>query len=271
MTVRLASLPSLLAALFAFAAPADAATIVFLIGEREYDTRETLPAFAADALEPFGHRCVFVHALHSQPNRFPGASLIDEADLLVVSVRRRSMPKDDLARVRRHLESGKPLVAIRTACHAFDPKGEVPDGDDVWRDFDTDVLGARYDNHLKNEQGTTVDPVQANAAHPVLQGVEPQPFHSGGTLYRMYDLIPEAELLANGSAEADGERQTYPVAWVRDRAGSRIFATTLGHESDFAQPSFRRMLANAIAWGLERSTGPVATADPSRSDRLASN
>ena len=255
------------------ASPAAAADIVFLIGEKEYDTRETLPTWAADWLEPAGHRCTFVHALREQPSRFPGAAAIDTADLLVVSVRRRAMTKADLDRVRAHIAAGKPVIGVRTSSHAFDPKDEVQEGDDTWRTFDVDVLGARYVNHLRNKEGTTIDPIRDAAAHPILTGVPPQPFHSGGTLYRMFDIAPDVERLANGltTQPPEGERKfddptdadgfvVFPVAWCRTLdTGSRVFATTLGHVDDFKQPAFQRMLANAVSWTLGEPIGPVAS------------
>jgi type 1 glutamine amidotransferase len=45
------------------------------------------------------------------------------------------------------------------------------------------------------------------------------------------------------------------VAWTATSpGGGRVFATTLGHESDFANESFCRLLVNGIAW--------AAVADP---------
>jgi type 1 glutamine amidotransferase len=39
------------------------------------------------------------------------------------------------------------------------------------------------------------------------------------------------------------------VAWVNHRAdGGWSFYTSLGHPDDFANPAFRRLLANAIRW-----------------------
>jgi type 1 glutamine amidotransferase len=48
-----------------------------------------------------------------------------------------------------------------------------------------------------------------------------------------------------------------PVAWtVEDDNGQRVFYTSLGSQSDFAQPEFRRLLRNAVYWsaGLEIPT-----------------
>ena len=62
------------------------------------------------------------------PHDFPGALALDDADLLVLSVRRRAPKADEMALIRRYIEAGKPLVGIRTACHAFDTRGKAPPG-----------------------------------------------------------------------------------------------------------------------------------------------
>ena len=260
----------LLGGLLAATAPAEAGTVLFLIGEREYGTAESLPRFAHDHLEPAGHDCIFVTALGDageDRNRFPGASLIDQADLLVISLRRRSMRKSHLDAIRQHLDDGKPLVALRTSSHGFDPKGDVPAGHDTWRSFDVDVLGARYENHLRNRDGTTITPFAEAKDHPILAGAPSRPWHSGGTLYRMLDLDPNAQRLATGMTVIDGQTLQFPVAWTRTLpSGSRIFATTLGGTverngqslSDFAQPSFVAMMTAAVAWCLDEPVGPVA-------------
>ena len=49
-----------------------------------------------------------------------------EADVLFLSVRRRTPPQEQLEAVRAHLDAGKPLVGIRTACHAFSPLPNAP-------------------------------------------------------------------------------------------------------------------------------------------------
>jgi type 1 glutamine amidotransferase len=42
------------------------------------------------------------------------------------------------------------------------------------------------------------------------------------------------------------------VAWVRLHRGGRVFYTSLGHPDDFRQPSFLRLLVNAIFWTTRR-------------------
>src|SRR5258708_21285460 len=120
--------------------------VVFLIGEDEYKTEITLPKFAKTELESRGVRCSFVFADAKDKNSFPGIEKLKDAELLVVSVRRRVPPPEQLAVVREYLESGKPLVGIRTASHAFALR-DKPDG---WPAFDKDVLGGDYQMHYDN-------------------------------------------------------------------------------------------------------------------------
>ena len=44
---------------------------------------------------------------------FPGAAALNDADLLVLSVRRRAPKAEQMALIRRYLELGKPLVGIQ--------------------------------------------------------------------------------------------------------------------------------------------------------------
>jgi len=87
--------------------------------------------------------------------------------------------------------------------------------------------------------------IAASAAadgHPVLRGVEPFVSCSG---LPAYPCVPEdADCLLLGQR---GERSE-PVAWAREDRGRRLFHTLLGCTADFRQPSFGRLLANALTW-----------------------
>ena len=43
-----------------------------------------------------------------------------------------------------------------------------------------------------------------------------------------------------------------PVAWINLKGNARIFYTSLGHPGDFDNPSFRRLLRNAVLWALDK-------------------
>jgi len=227
--------------------------VVFLIGEREYKTEETLPKFARDELiGKLKFRCTFVHADPKDGNSFPGIEAIETADLVILSVRRRSLKVADLARVRKHLAAGRPLVGVRTASHAFHTKGKHPRGHAEWQEFDPEVLGGHYVGHHGNKLVATVATLPSAAKHPILAGVSTKPFDVGGSLYRVNPLKKACVPLLSGRVEG---APVEPVAWTHSYRGGRIFYTSLGHPKDFQLPAFQRLLRNAVLWSLKRETG----------------
>ena len=225
--------------------------VVFVVGESEYDTAETLPAFAAAELDARGVRTTFVFAAG---NRFPGIEAIESADVVVLSVRRRTPPSDQLAAVRAYLARGKPLVALRTSSHAFAlRRGTPPEGHADWPAFDEEVLGGRYELHYDNREGTDVFVRPEAGVHPILADVKHPSFHSDGTLYRSRGLGDSAHVLMDGRATVGGEVVEEPVAWTHTYRGSKVFYTSLGHPSDFEQAPFRQMLVNAIFWAMDET------------------
>ena len=81
--------------------------VVFMIGEDEYHTWETLPEFAKKELEPRGYRVTIVNEDKADKNNFPGlVDALRSADLLFVSTRRRTPPSEQLNAVRAFLAAG---------------------------------------------------------------------------------------------------------------------------------------------------------------------
>ena len=199
--------------------PDDRPRVVFLIGEDEYKTETTLPAFAVKELEPLGLRCTMAIADPKSPHDFPGALALDDADLLVLSVRRRAPKAEEMALIRRYIESGKPLVGIRTACHAFDTRGKAPPGHVEWKSFDPDVLGGHYTGHHQNDLLPSIECAPGAQAHPILAGLS-TPFPASGSLYKTSPLAATAVPLLMGKA---GTLPVEPVAWVNQKGSSRIF------------------------------------------------
>ena len=221
---------------------------VFLIGEDEYKTEVTLPAFAAKELEPLGVRCTFVIADPKSPHYFPGTEALNDADLLLLSVRRRAPTAEQMAIIRKYMESGKPLVGIRTACHAFDTRGKAPAGHAEWKSFDPDVLGGHYTGHHGNGVEPEITGPPSEKTHMILRDVV-TPFVSKGSLYKTSPLAAGTQPLLMGTIPGQPPE---PVAWVRMIGPSRIFYTSLGHPGDFENPSFRRLLTNGVFWALNR-------------------
>ncbi len=235
----------------------DCPRAVFVIGEDEYQTEKTLPAFAAKELEPLGIRCTMAIADPKTPHDFPGVAALDDADVLVLSVRRRAPKAAEMAIIRRYIEAGKPVVGIRTACHAFDTRGKAPAGHAEWTTFDPDVLGGHYTNHHANDLKPVIERVITKKPVPIVDGVE-TPFSGQGSLYKVSPLASSTVPLLMGKIP---DHPAEPVAWINAKGNARIFYTSLGHPGDFAIPAFRRLLRNAVLWALDRKSAPPVAAE----------
>lgn len=221
--------------------------LVMLIAEHEYETEKTLPAFAADYLsKDFRVVAVTGSTAEGENSLEPLAELAD-ADVLLVSVRRRTPPKAQLDAIRRFIAAGKPVVGIRTASHAFTlRRGEPAAGNDAWPEFDAEVIGGSYTNHHGSGITTTVTLAPgAKSNHPVLRGVT-LPFTSESSLYKNTPLQRGAQSLLVGAIPG---KPAEPVAWTFKRAdGGRTFSTSLGSPTDFKNASFVQLLRNGILW-----------------------
>ncbi len=237
--------------------------VALIIGENEYRTWETLPAFARQHLEFRGYRVSLVSASPTEGDgEFKNVEAIRDADLVVVSVRRRAPQPALLQALRTHLAAGKPLVGIRTASHAFELRGQTNPTDRTWPAFDEEILGADYQDHYGKGPGkdTVARLVPEAAAHPVLTGI-PAETRFTSHLYRNRKLFPTVTPLLSGQTE-NGKSEVEPLAWVNTRDQRRVFYTSLGSPEDFADPAFQRLLLNGILWALDDFIPPAAATAP---------
>jgi hypothetical protein len=228
--------------------------LAVMLGEDEYKTGETVPAFLeAECGRDF--RISYIVEAEPGSGDFSGSDTLAGADVLFVSVRRRALPRAQLDAVRAFAAKKGTVVGIRTSSHAFALRGsEKPPADrDVWPEFDADVLGGNYQGHHGNDAKTfaVVSPVPSNgtvpAPHPILDGIPRNEFPTGGSLYRNTPLREGTTVLLTGRAE--GIPRPEPIAWTHEpKPNARVFYTSLGHVDDFKRPEFRSMLANAVRW-----------------------
>jgi nicotinamidase-related amidase/type 1 glutamine amidotransferase len=219
--------------------------LVVVCAEGEYKTEETLPPLALTYL---GHdfRVSYVWSSESERNLLPGIEVLNTADSLLVSVRRRTLPKQAMDVVKRFVASGKPVIGIRTASHAFSLRNaRAAEGFDDWPEFDWEVLGGHYTNHYGNKLVASAYRAMF-VSHPILNGIKKRPFRTGGSLYMTSPLAKGTTPLLFGSV--DGQ-PAEPLAWtyLRDDGG-RSFYTSLGHVDDFRNEQFIRLLVQGIYW-----------------------
>lgn len=228
---------------------------VFVIAEQEYKSQETLPAFAKAYLEK-DFRCTFLYATADKGpgrNDVPGLEALYDADVLVLSMRRRALPVTQMDHLERYIRSPKPLVGIRVSVVPFQVKPkDRPEGHVIWHDFDREVLGCHYRGYDKRSRESGCDVWIAGQAkgHPILRGIDPSGFHSKSWLYKLNPLTETTTLLMEGRWSQNEPAQ--PVAFTNTYNGGRVFFTSLGHPGDFSNKSFCRLLANGILWASGR-------------------
>ena len=238
--------------------------VVIVSAEDEYQTEITLPKFAARQLgRDFKTSVVFESASSTKAgHQLPGLDVVNEADVLLLSVRRRVLPPAQLEIIKAYVAAGKPVVGIRTASHAFSLRAaDPPDGFAAWPEIDRDVFGGNYQGHTGNQTKGLIRKL-AEVTHPILSGISDSEFTSGGTLYLTSPLDPNATELLRGRIE--GTDQQHPAAWTFPRKdGGRSFYTSLGHPADFDLPVFQRLLLNSLYWaaGREVPSAELAIAD----------
>ncbi len=276
------------------------AKIVFVTGDEEYRSEESMPMLAAILERDFNVRCPVAYALTDEgeidPNRLDHIDGLDElkdADLMVLFTRFRRLPERELKKILDYAESGRPMVGFRTATHAFRyPKGH-PRAAQMNERWPTKVFGQHWithHGHFADGHGrlTAVTPLENGRSHPILRGVDS--FLAYSWLYHVQGggdrlsgdsrpLVLGWSLRSNHAERLDRFPRETPVAWVKSYTGSagrqaRVFFTTLGHPYDFKIPSMRRLALNGILWALGQEdripeggcrTDPVNPYDPPNS------
>lgn len=236
--------------------------IVFVTGDEEYRSEETMPMLARILHRDHGFSVSVCFALTDgviDPNRLDnieGLEILEKADMMVVNTRFRKLPDDQAKRITGFAESGKPMAGFRTATHAF----KYGDGNPLDKEWPQKVFGLPWIKHHGHENSTDAGIAEANAAHPALRGVKP--FHARSWLYHSTTLLETATPLMIGRAVKGGKpggehfSEPYVCAWTHEYKGekgsSRVFFTTMGHPGDFQQESMRKLSLNGILWALGR-------------------
>ena len=238
----------LVASLFGIAQAAEKPTLAIhmISGAREYKSEECIKTLKK-ILEEKYRVSITASWAHDGAKELGGIEHLPKADLLVVYARRMKLSQRHMAIVRKHWESGKPIVGIRTASHAFSrEENEI---------FDRKVMGGNYQGHFGSEP-VKVRAVDKGRDHPVLKGVGAI---ESKRLYKTGPLAEHAVLLQNGTIEA--KKTTHAVTWVHEYKGGRTFYTSLGVPNDFTDDDFLRMIVNAVFWTSKRDAADYRKTD----------
>ena len=96
--------------------------VVFLAGDHEYRSEESLPALARILAKHYGFKCsVFFTTdpktgfIEPGSSNIAGLEALKTADLLVIFLRFQDFPDDEMQHIADYLDRGGPVVGFRTA------------------------------------------------------------------------------------------------------------------------------------------------------------
>ncbi len=212
-----------------FEGKADMPNIVLVSGDEEYRSEEALPQLAKILSSKHGFNCTVLFAQDPakpgiiNPNHvqnIPGLESLKTADLLVIFTRFRALPEQQMQYIDDYLKSGKPVIGMRTATHAFNFSkidstskwrhySNSFDSEDEWKDgFGRLVLGEKWISHHGNHKHQSTRGVAASGMekHPILNGIAQGEIWGSTDVYGVRLPLP-------------GDSQPIVLGQVTNRAG----------------------------------------------------
>ena len=250
--------------------------IVFLAGDHEYRSEESLPELARILAKHHGFKCTVLFNIDPETgeivagnSNMPGLETLKTADLAVVFLRFQNFPKEQMQHFVDYLKRGGPVVGMRTATHAFNMPATAPFSEYSYNSKDKDyelgfghqVLGQTWVGHYgtNHKQTTRIKVVDDKKNHPILRGVKDIWVQAGGYVGKPTDgeVLTMAQPL-NGMKQdspADETKPPMPSEWTRTYTSpsgkkGRVFTTLYGTPEDLLNEGYRRMLVNACFWAL---------------------
>ena len=256
--------------------------IVLVSGDEEYRSEEVMPALGQILAKHHGFDCTVLFAIDPkdgtiQPNvtdNIPGLESLQDADLLILFTRFRNLPDDQMKHFADYIESGKPIVGLRTATHAFNLSGGSYKKY-TWGNKDKDydggfgrqVLGETWVAHhgAHGKEGTRGIAAKGQEGHGILKGID------AGSIFGTTDVYTakpagDSKVLVYGEATETmkpdskavaGKKNApmMPVAWTKtyktaSGKTAKVFTTTMGSADDLSHQGTRRLLVNASYWAL---------------------
>ena len=270
--------------------PGKGKRIVFITGDEEYRSEEAMPQLARILAYHHGFSCRVCFAVDPKTgmidpmvnDNIPGTEALAEADLLVIYTRFRDLPDEQMKPIVDFVESGKPVVGLRTSTHAFltkkhkkyeswSTRSRKPRGG-----FGRNVLGETWIAHHggHGRESSRGIRIPHERRHPILRGIDDKNVWCPGDVYRvrlpMLDgvrVLMLGEVLAGmkpdsptlmakeGPGLHPKNEPRMPMVWTRiheSKSGkkARVFATTMGASQAFTQAGSRRLLVQACYWAL---------------------
>ncbi len=263
--------------------------IVMVAGDdAEYHSEEALPALAKILAVRHGFKCTVLFSINPEDGtidprekrNIPGLEALRTADLLVLFIRWRDLPDEQMKYFIDYLDSGRPIIALRTGTHPFEFKTSKTYRQWSWNStvpgweggFGRKILGetwiAHHGEHGKQSTRALFAP-EAEAS-PILRGINSGDIWVATDTYEVRLPLPATchtlllgqvlSWIGPDSQPVPGKMNDpmMPVAWTNSYSGAngktaRVFTTTMGAADDLENAKLRRLLVNAAYWaaGLE--------------------
>ncbi|MEM8678476.1 MAG: ThuA domain-containing protein [Planctomycetota bacterium] len=261
--------------------------IVLVSGDEEYRSEEVLPQLGKILAKRHGFKCTVLLPIDPESgeidpetvDNIPGLEALEDADLMILFTRFRNLPDDQMKYINAYVRSGRPVLGIRTATHAF----QVPSGrryhhytndyegdQERWKGgFGRLVLGEKWISHHGDhgEESTGGILVADQIDHPILRGIKDREIWGATDVYGVRLPLPgDSQPLVLGAVlsgmnpkdepvDDDRNDPMMPIAWTKSYKipggkEGRAFMTTLGSSQDLTSEGTRRMLVNATYWCL---------------------
>ena len=266
--------------------------IVLISGDEEYRSEEALPQLGKILAVRHGFKCTVLFALDpdgtvnpNNQNNIPGTELLQTADLMIIATRYRDLPEEQMKPINDYLKSGRPVIGMRTATHAFNVPKDKPyahygngyrgPSADWIGGFGRLVLGEKWISHhgWHKQQSTRGLIADGASSHPIVRGIKDGDIWGPSDVYGVRLPLPgdsKAIVLGQvleGMNPDDGPATTnrkgdqnpndpmMPIAWTKSykipggKVG-RVFNTTMGAATDLTSEGTRRMIVNGVYWSL---------------------
>ncbi len=272
------------------AGPGEGKHIVLISGDEEYRSEEALPQLGKILATEHGFKCTVLFAVDAgtglinpnNSNNIPGMEALRTADLMIIATRFRDLAEDQMKEIDDYLKSGRPVIGMRTATHAFNIKSSKPYGHygngyngekSEWKGgFGRLVLGEKWISHHGGHKRESTRGLIAEGAedHPITRGIKDGDVWGDTDVYGVRLPLPgdskpiflgqvlQGMKFDDPPVEGKKNNPMMPVAWTKSYQvpggkEGKVFTTTMGSASDLAAEGTRRMLVNAAYWcvGLE--------------------
>jgi type 1 glutamine amidotransferase len=261
--------------------PGKGKQIVLVSGDEEYRSEEALTQLGKILAKDHGFRCTVLFAVDPKDGKvnplvidnIPGLENLKTADLMIIATRWRDLPDAQMRHVVEYVESGRPIIGLRTATHAFRfPAGRTYSryswDSRAWDGgFGRQILGETWINHHGHHgvQSTRGLIAKGQETNPLVRGCED--IWGPTDVYQVRLPLPGDSRPVIMGQVLEGMKPTdkplagpknspmMPVAWTKTYQSAsgkvgRVFTTTMGAARDLQSEGLRRLLVNASFWCL---------------------